>query len=78
MTPSHAYTYDALNRITHSASPNESWSYDPVGNLIDHAGSHTLYDGENRAVEVLQGDSHTWLTYDAAGNLAGNSVRAPK
>ena len=44
--------------------------------MIDHDGSHTRYDGENRAIQVFKSYSHTWLTYDAADNLAGNTVRA--
>lgn len=69
----HAYTYDNLHRLTgaqHPAAtvlpvPNETFSYDPVGNRLADAqiGGYT-YDNANR---LTQNSSFTY-TYDADGN----------
>jgi len=75
----HSFGYDALNRLiaaTHpvaAALPNESYTYDSVGNrLSSHLSSAHRYDAANR---LLEDDTFTY-SYDANGNLVTKTDKA--
>jgi RHS repeat-associated protein len=55
------YSYDSLQRLTSSITPDESFSYDPVGNRTD---SGQQVDADNR----LLSDGEYIYTYDSDGN----------
>jgi len=67
----HTYTYDDVYQLTNAThpqayNPNESFTYDPVGNrLTSHLSSAYVYDNLNR---LLEDDDYTY-TYDNNGNL---------
>ena len=67
----HTYTYDDVYQLTNAThpqayNPNESFTYDPVGNrLTSHLSSAYVYDNLNRLLE----DDHYTYSYDANGNL---------
>jgi RHS repeat-associated protein len=69
----HNYGYDALDRFTsatHPNQPNESYSYDDVGNrTASHLGSSYTYQTFNRLVSA-NGSS---FGYDANGNLTSKT-----
>lgn len=72
----HQYGYDGINRLIQatrpaaSGLPNESYSYDKVGNRKDPANpSGWQYDGNNR----LSSNPSLTYTYDADGSLAARS-----
>ncbi len=73
---SHAFTYDALNRLTSSRDPLNlatTYQYDPVGNLVNmvDANGHTTsyqHDALNRPTTILRPDELVQFTYDPAGN----------
>jgi len=64
----HNYTYDSLDRLTtatHPNQPNESYTYDDVGNrTASHQGSSYSYQPFNRLVSA----NGTSFGYDANGN----------
>jgi len=64
----HNYTYDALDRLTaatHPNQPNESYTYDDVGNrTASHQGSSYSYEPFNRLVSA----NGTTFGYDTNGN----------
>ncbi|HUU85278.1 MAG TPA: FG-GAP-like repeat-containing protein [Phycisphaerae bacterium] len=75
----HTYGYDATYQLTSAVhpnpgvNPNESFSYDPVGNrLTSHLSSSYTYDDAN---ELLDDDDFTY-TYDDNGNLATKTAQA--
>src|SRR5262249_23209726 len=64
----HNYSYDPLDRLsaaTHPNQPNESYTYDDVGNrTASHHGSSYSYQPFNRLVSA----NGTTFGYDANGN----------
>lgn len=69
----HTYGYDALDRLTaatHPDQPNESYTYDDVGNrTASHQGSSYTYQPFNR----LTAANGTSYGYDANGNLTSKT-----
>jgi YD repeat-containing protein len=69
----HIYSYDSLDRLTaatHPNQPNESYSYDEVGNrTASHQGSSYSYQPFNRLVSA----NGTTFSYDANGNETSKS-----
>ena len=65
----HNYTYDSLDRLitaSHSNQPNESYSYDDVGNrTASHQGSSYTYQPFNRMASA----NGSTYNYDANGSL---------
>ena len=65
----HNYTYDSLDRLsaaTHPNQPNESYTYDDVGNRTgSHQGSSYTYQPFNRLVTA----NSSTFGYNANGNL---------
>ncbi len=67
-TGAHIYSYDTLDRLTaaiHPSQPNESYTYDDVGNrMASHQGSSYTYQGFNRLISA----NGTSFGYDTNGN----------
>ena len=76
LTGTHSYAYDDLHRLTeasHPTLPNETFAYDQVGNRTADA-VITNYQ-HNAANRLLENSSYTY-TYDANGNLTGQTHKA--
>ncbi|HJX92523.1 MAG TPA: RHS repeat-associated core domain-containing protein [Pyrinomonadaceae bacterium] len=69
----HNYLYDPLDRLTaatHPNQPNESYTYDDVGNrIVSHLGSSYSYQPFNRLVSA----NGTTFGYDTNGNEISGS-----
>lgn len=81
------YTYDSLNRLTSASSSNavsggnylQTFSYDPVGNLLSGPAGTYAYGGSNNAnpdavTSITSGSSTVTFSYDKNGNLASSSL----
>ncbi|MBI1748794.1 MAG: VCBS repeat-containing protein [Acidobacteria bacterium] len=72
------FDYDGLHRLIHAThpqdfNPEESFSYDPVGNRLDsHLSATYAYEAANR---LLQDDNFVYQ-YDANGNLISKQDRS--
>jgi RHS repeat-associated protein len=74
----HAYSYDALYRLTGATHPSgsnpaESYSYDPQGN---RTASHLSASYTHNAANRLTADATFNYTYDANGNLTRRTERS--
>ncbi|MBI4351543.1 MAG: RHS repeat protein, partial [Elusimicrobia bacterium] len=76
MAGTHSYGYDDLHRLIsaqHPDQPNETFSYDPVGNRLSDA---VLTGYQHNAANRLTENSGYTYTYDANGNLTGQTEKA--
>lgn len=81
------YAYDALSRMTSETDPlghTQSWSYDPVGNLISHTDERNnstsySYNAANEPTTTTRPNGTTLQSsYDANGNVSSQTDGAGK
>ena len=74
-----AFSYDVLDRLTEVVNPYvaDQFTYDPLGNLRSASELGTFaYDTRNRVASRSNGGHTFFYSWDARGNLLGDTERS--